>query len=207
MDINKIISLFVLVLLTVVNISKSQPWMEQNSGVSQQLTSVSSIDGNNTWVCGFNGTVLRTVNYGNPWINVSGNGIPANIQLVNVWGVTSAIALVAGYIASNTWVYYTSNSGANWIQVFTQTGGFINGLSIKLDGTGIMTGNPVGGRWSLWKTTNNGVNWDSSGLYLPQSGSETGYNNCIVYSQNRIWFGTDNSRVYHSTNNGNNWSI
>lgn len=185
----------------------TQPWQEQNSGVTVQLTSISCIDNNNDWACGYNGTVLRSTTSGNTWINVSGNGIPANIQLVNIFGINSTRALAAGYIGANTWVYYTGNSGANWTQVFAQTGGFINGLVIRLDSTGFMVGNPVGGRWSLWKTTNNGANWDSSGLYLPQAGSETGFNNCIVYVQNRIWFGTNNSRVYYSSNNGSNWSI
>jgi photosystem II stability/assembly factor-like uncharacterized protein len=200
-----IIFLFMLFIFSFVTFS--QPWQEQTSGVTQQLTSVSSIDGVNNWVCGYNATVLRTSNSGNTWVNVSGNGIPPTMQLVNVWGITSTTALVAGYIGSNTWVYRTSNSGANWVQVFTQTGGFINGLSIRLDSVGFMAGDPVGGRWSLWRTTNNGANWDSTGLYLPQAGAEAGYNNSIVYSQNRIWFGTNNSRIYHSTNNGTNWSV
>jgi hypothetical protein len=70
-----------------------------------------------------------------------------------------------------------------------------------------MMGDPVGGRWSLWKTNNSGVTWDSTGLYLPQSGTETGYNNCLAVALNRIWFGTNNSRIYSSTNNGSNWSV
>ncbi len=182
-------------------------WSERVSGVTVQLTSVSAIDNNNTWVCGYSGTVLRTTNQGFNWMNVSGNGIPSTIQLINVWGIDANTALVAGYIGSDTWVYRTSNAGANWTQVFTETGGFINGLVIRLDGSGFMTGDPVGGRWSLWKTNNNGVTWDSTGLYLVQSGSETGYNNCVSVAIKRIWFGTNNSRIYYSSNNGANWSI
>ncbi len=203
----KLYIIFLFMFLSLNSVIVSQPWSEQTSGVTQQLTSVSCIDGNNSWVCGYNATVLRTSNSGTNWVNVSGNGIPPTMQLINMWGITNTTALVAGYIGSNTWVYRTSNAGANWVQVFTQTGGFINGLSIRLDSIGFMAGDPVGGRWSLWKTTNNGANWDSSGLYLPQAGAETGYNNSIVYTQNRIWFGTNNSRIYHSTNNGSNWSI
>ena len=201
--------LFIAVALVGIgnNIIFSQPWQEQVSGVTVQLTSVSAIDNNNTWVCGYSGIVLRTTNHGINWINVSGNGIPATVQLINIWGINAATALVSGYIGTNTWVYYTSNSGANWAQVFTQTGGFINALEIKLDGTGFMAGDPVGGRWSLWKTTNNGLNWDSTGLYLAQAGAETGYNNCLSYALNRIWFGTNNSRIYHSTNNGSSWTV
>jgi photosystem II stability/assembly factor-like uncharacterized protein len=182
---------------------------EQVSGVSVPLTSSSTFTYTHAWVCGNNGTVLRTTNYGFNWINVSGGGLPANLQLVNVWGDTNK-ALVSGYIGSNTFVYRTTNSGVNWIQVFTQTGGFINTIAMHPNsslGTGFMLGDPVGGRWSIWKTTNTGVSWDSAGLYLVQASSETGYNNCLYYDGGRIWFGTNNSRVYYSSNNGANWSI
>ncbi|HEY5533646.1 MAG TPA: T9SS type A sorting domain-containing protein [Ignavibacteria bacterium] len=70
---------------------------------------------------------------------------------------------------------------------------------------GFMTGDPVGGRWSLWKATNGGANWDSTGLYLAQVGTETGYNNSMICTPPYIWFGTNNSKIYYSSNNGTTW--
>ncbi|MCI0448288.1 MAG: T9SS type A sorting domain-containing protein [Chlorobi bacterium] len=70
-----------------------------------------------------------------------------------------------------------------------------------------MMGDPVGARWSLWRTTNSGASWDSTGLYLPQAGSEAGYNNCLSVAGSRIWFGTNNTRIYNTTNNGASWVI
>jgi photosystem II stability/assembly factor-like uncharacterized protein len=200
-------AIFLLALFTGTAVLQAQPWQEQVSGVSTQLTSVSAIDFTNAWICGYSGVVLRTTNAGINWLNVSGGGIPATIQLINVFGINPTTALVAGYIGSNTWVYRTTNAGVNWTQVFTQTGGFINAVWVRLDGTGFMMGDPVGARWSLWKTTDNGVNWDSSGLYLPQSGTEAGYNNCMAIGLDRIWFGTNNTRIYHSSNFGTNWTV
>lgn len=200
---SKVLS-FVLLISAISGI-QSQPWQEQVSGVTTQLTGVSAMDNLNAWVCGYSGVVLRTTNTGTNWQNVSGNGIPATMQLINIWGIDQNTAITAGYIGSNTWVYRTTNAGANWVQVFTQTGGFINAVSVRLDSTGFMMGDPVGGRWSLWKTTNRGANWDSTGLYLPQAGTETGFNNCMSVALNKIWFGTNNSRIYYSSNNGANW--
>jgi hypothetical protein len=68
-------------------------------------------------------------------------------------------------------------------------------------------GSPIGGRWSLWKTNNAGLNWDSSGLFLPQSGNETGWRNSLEVLNDTIWFGTNNYRIYKSTNFGSNWTI
>ncbi|MCI0450446.1 MAG: T9SS type A sorting domain-containing protein [Chlorobi bacterium] len=184
-------------------------WTEQNSGVTVQLTSVSVAGFNIAWICGYNGTVLKTTNAGTNWINVSGNGISSTVLLINIFGIDANNALTAGYLGSNTFVYRTTNSGINWNQVFFQANGFINAVWMVSSNNGFMQGDPVGGRWSLWKTANSGLNWDSTGLYLPQAGSEAGWNNSLYISSppNRIWFGTNNSRIYYSSNYGNNWII
>jgi hypothetical protein len=69
-----------------------------------------------------------------------------------------------------------------------------------------MYGDPVGARWSLWRTTNGGVNWDSTGLYVAQVSGEAGWNNAMYVSGNNIWFGTNSVRLYYSSNNGANWT-
>lgn len=211
--------LTLLILISSISIlSQPQYWNEQTSGVTVQLTSVSP-NNNDVWVCGYSGTVLRTTNAGANWINVSGGGIPATVNLINIWGIDASTAVVAGYLGSDTWVWRTSNAGVNWVQVFSQPGGFINGMVFRrlLPNYGFMEGDPVGGRWSLWKTYNGGINWDSTGLYLPQAGSEAGWNNSVYISNmasyafgnndSLIWFGTNNTRIYYSSNTGNTWSI
>ena len=180
-------------------------WTEQTSGVTVSLNSASNIDANYAWICGANGTVIKTNNAGYTWLNVSGNGIPSNINLVNINGVTTNIALTAGYIGTNTYLYLTINAGANWNQVFTQANGFIDAVWMSTASNGFMVGDPVGGRWSLWKTTNGGANWDSAGLMLSQYGNEAGWNNSLFIRGSRIWFGTDSSRIYYSSNGGLNW--
>ncbi len=200
----------ILIVFLCVNVIYSQPtlWSEANSGVTTTLTSVWCYGPSTVWVCGYSGTVLKSINMGIQWINLTGNGIPTNVQLINICGVhnNNNIALTAGYSGSDTWVWRTSNGGLNWTQVFYQQGGFINAVYMFSEFSGFMMGDPVGQRWSLWKTTNGGINWDSTGLYLPQSGSETGYNNCMFCYYPNIWFGTNNSRIYYSTNLGSSWS-
>ncbi|MBK8549778.1 MAG: hypothetical protein IPL53_01455 [Ignavibacteria bacterium] len=194
----KIYNLIAILFFANISFSNSLLWIEQTSGTTQTLTSVHSVTPQSVWVCGYGGTVLRSTNRGVNWINVSGNGIPSNTQLINiVSGSDGNIALTAGYVGANTFVYRTSNGGANWTQVFTQSNGFINALHYNNFFTaadGFMMGDPVGGRWSLWKTTNGGVNWDSTGLYLPQIGTEAGWVNSLFSIDNKIWFGTSNSK-------------
>jgi photosystem II stability/assembly factor-like uncharacterized protein len=211
----KIIYLFLIISFFTGSVF-SQFWVEQTSGVTVQLTSVSPISALNVWVCGYSGTVLRTTNGGSNWLNVSGGGIPNTVSLVSIWGIDASTALTAGYVGSDTWIWRTSNAGINWVQVLSQPGGFINGIVMKKNQPmhGFVQGDPVGGRWSIWKTSNGGINWDSAGCYLPQNGAEAGWNNSIfigtqsLYSEadSLLWFGTNNSRVYHSTNFGATWT-
>jgi len=199
--------LITIALLQNANVLFAQTWYEQVSGVTVSLNSASDIDFFNGWICGDSGTVLKSINAGNNWINFRGNGIPTNVSLVNIYGFDANNAVTAGYIGSNTFVYRTSNGGTNWSQVFTQSNGFINAIWMNTSSNGFMEGNPVSNRWSLWKTTNGGASWDSTGLFLAQSGAERGWRNSLFVQGTKIWFGTNNSRIYSSSNNGSGWSI
>jgi photosystem II stability/assembly factor-like uncharacterized protein len=181
----------------------SQSWVEQNSNVpNTALYSVSAIDDHNVWICGASGTVLRTINGGTNWVSVGGAPIPGTLALYNIFGIDSLSALVTGSSSTSTFVYRTSNAGTNWAQVFTQTGGFIDAIWMGNAQAGFMYGDPVGGRWSLWGTINGGLTWDSAQFRLPQAGAETGYNNAFYFDaiSQAVWFGTNNTRIYRSTN-------
>ena len=209
------------IILLAILLQTAYPQWEMNSGVTTQLNSSSNsktVYYNHWagWACGVNGTVVRRMGLSYLWSNLSGNGIPTNVNLINICGVDSNIALVAGYLNSNTWVWKTTNRGQNWYQVFNQPNGKINAVWMRNYLQGFIQGNPVNGRWSIWKTTNGGNNWDSTGLYLPQAGNELGWPNSFCMpmpyynlpsDSSKIWFGTNNYRIYYSSNYGQSWNI
>ncbi|RPI19001.1 MAG: hypothetical protein EHM58_03035 [Ignavibacteriae bacterium] len=184
-------------------------WNEVTTPVSTPLRCVSNISGYVAWACGANGVVLKTTDMGYTWVNYTGNGIPTTYTLINIFGIDILTAIVAGYSGTTTFAYRTSNGGSNWTQVFTQANGFIDGVWMTSALNGFMVGDPVpaaGGRWSLWKTTNGGINWDSTGLHLPGVGSESGWNSSFWIQNTKIWFGTNSSKIYYSSNYGLNWT-
>lgn len=203
---------FIAIYFTVPVIFSQPQWIynELTTGITTNLTSASSnsINFNNAqvWVCGSSGVILKSTNTGLNWINQTGNGIPVNVNLNCICFIGIDTAVTAGNTGTTTFVYRTVNGGTNWVQVFSQANGTINAISFKNSSLGFMTGNPVGGRWSLWKTTNKGLTWDSTGMFIPQAGSETGFPNSIAVRHNYVLFGTNNSRIYRSSNNGVNWS-
>ena len=203
--------LSLLVFLISANILTAQ-WSEQTSPVTTALRSVSSVNSTTVWTCGASGVVLKTTNMGTVWQNVSGGGIPNTVTLINIVGLDANTALVTGYSGtpSTTWVWKTTNGGTNWNQVFTQSaGGFIDVIIMNSATNGILVGDPIpaGVRWTLFKTTNAGTTWDSTGMFLPPSTSaEAGWNNSGFCISPYMWFGTNNSKVYYSTNNGTTWA-
>lgn len=193
------------VFLIQKSVSQTITWSEQTSGSAAQLTSVSAINLNNVWVCGYTGVVLRTTNGGTTWQNVSAAPIPNTLDLHCIFGIDSVTALVAGSGTAGSFLFRTSNGGANWTQVFTEANGFINSVQMGNDFAGFMQGDPVGGRWSLWGTTDAGLTWDSSSFYLQQQGTEAGWNNSFFFDINAgVTFGTNNTKVY-KTLNLQNW--
>jgi hypothetical protein len=190
----------VLVLNSSTAFSQGITWSEQTSGVTTQLTSVSAVDNSIAWICGYSGVVLRTTNGGTNWANVSGNPIPPTLNMHSIFAIDANTALVAGS-GTSSFLFRTTNGGANWTQVFTEAGGFINSVQMGNIFAGFMTGDPVGGRWSLWGTTDGGITWDSSSFYLPQNAAEAGWNNAFHFDVNTgVSFGTNNTRVYKTLN-------
>ena len=197
-----IILCFFLAIQTVY--TQNIEWYEQQSGVSSQLNSISSplMFHSNLWVCGDNRVVLWTNNLGDNWINVSSN-LPEGVNINCISAIDTNTAVTAGNIGSATYVFKTSNKGQTWNQVFYQEGGNILSISQNAD---FMVGNPVNGRWAIWWSSNAGSTWDSSGLYLPQNGSEHGWKNSVIFSGSSIWIGTNNFRIYHYSYNSG-WNI
>jgi hypothetical protein len=169
--------------------------------------------------------VLRTTNGGNNWYNVSGNGIPSALNLLNIFSLKSFsfdfydfnYAYVAGTDSIGSYIYRTTNGGSNWAKVLTVTGtgARINAIWFRDTARGFAEGEPVSGRWSFWKTTNRGLTWDSAGLFL-NGQNYSGFSNNISgkitpYSDSILYIGANyndtETRVLRSTNFGNSWNI
>lgn len=179
-------------------------WYEQQSGVTSQLNSITNPAPfhSNFWICGNNRIVLWTNNLGDDWLNISSN-LPIGINLTSISAIDTNTAVTAGNIGANTYIYKTTNKGQIWNQVFYQEGGYIISISKNAD---YIIGNPASGRWSIWRSSNSGSAWDSSGLYLHQNGNEHGWNNSVSFIGSSIWIGTNNFRIYYY-NNDSGWQI
>ncbi len=196
--------LVVFVLFAVIQISAQ--WTEQNSGLTTALNSVFVLNNNYAFACGEAGKVISTSNGGDTWNVVSNATIPSTLSLYYVAAAADPLIFgVLGADASGTYAYFTSDGGSNWFNVLSQTGGFFNVAGFIEPNTILIQGNPVGGRWSLFKSSNF-IIWDSTGLYLPQLGGEAGWNNSWANGNpSHFWFGTNAGHIYHSSDGGAVW--
>lgn len=199
--------IFTITILILTHCESFSQWVELNSGVSVKLNSLSSIKDLTTWVCGNNGTVIKSSNMGDTWSNGNQSGITSGNTLNHIYCINQNIVFTSGNEGSSAFLYRTINAGASWEVVKQQSGGKFNSVHFVDNNTGILVGDPVGGRWSIWKTVNGGVNWDSTGCYLPQNGNEKGFTNSLWAAGNNIWFGTDNFRIYNTNNYASSWQV
>ena len=202
------IKAFTVVVVLFVSAVINAQWVDQTSGVSFNLVSVSAVDNNVCWISGEGGVILRTTNGGITWINVGGGAVIGTTNTVNnIYGLDANTCIAsANSLNGAAFVYRTTDGGSNWTQVFAQNPGFIDAVWMTSVINGFMVGNPVNSRWSLWKTNDGGATWDSTGLYLKSPGGETGWNNSLYINGSNIWIGTGNSKIYYSSDNGANWT-
>ncbi len=190
--------------------SATQPtpgWTVQTSGTTQALRCVKALDRFNGWIGGAGGTVLRTTNGGTTWTSVGGGRIGTN----TVYAIDALSPTIAFTTTSPTgWshIFRTTNGGTSWDTVYSQANGFIDAIKMYDASNGIAVGDPVDSKWTVLKTTNGGSTWARVATEPAQVGTEAGYNTSMsTVGTTHVWFGTDNSRVYYTTNAGTSWNF
>ena len=183
----------------------SYSWTTQTSGTTALMQTVSAVNNQIGWAGGAAGTVRRTTDGGITWGNGNPNPgvISGDIYNIYAWSANDALCTTS---PSATNIYKTTNGGTNWTQVYTLAGGFIDGLQMVSATEGYGLGDPVGGKWVVVKTTDGGNTWARMATEPTQVGTEAGWNNAFQIVGTNMWFGTNSTKVYHSTDLGLTWT-
>ncbi len=168
------------------------------SGIGVQLWS-RTVDGGATWT---SGTFTADTNY-----HVS------NISAVD--SNTCYIICYKNTAAAGGLLFKTSDGGATWDtlasgQIYTSTGvSFPNVVHFFDAANGFLMGDPQGGYYEIYNTTDSGATWTrlpSASIPAPLSASEYGIVNVYGAVGDFIYFGTNNGRVYRSYDRGYTWA-
>ena len=111
-------------------------------------------------------------------------------------------------------VHQTTNGGTTWTSMtpaggYTNAAAFTNVVCFVTPSVGIIQGDPVGGEYEIWRTTNGGAAWTKipgASIANPTSGEYGLVNIYTKYGTNDIWFGTNKNRVLHSSDGGLTWT-
>ena len=189
-------------------VSTSDEWTVQSSGVTTRLNSVKAVSHTVAWACGNSGVVLRTTDNGSTWQGVGG-GLLSSMTLYSIEAIDANTAIVAAWASSGAYLLRTTDGGAMWDTVFTQPGGFINGIKMFDAQNGIAEGDPVGNTWTIVRTTDGGGSWARIANEPAQTGAEYGaVNGMAVWGNSNAWFtpGSSTNRIYRTTDGGLTWN-
>ncbi len=186
-----------------------------DSHVESSFRGLSVVNQKVVWVSGTEGTVLRTIDGGKNWENVS---VPKmeKIDFRDVEGFNKNTAIVMG-ISSPARFFKTTDGGQNWKQVYfdDREGVFFDGMSFWNQKQGIAFSDPVDGRHLLIRTDDKGESWydiPSSGIPAklnPEFGFAASGTGIPVQGRKTVWLGMGGvkSRVFKSNDGGMNWSV
>ena len=111
-------------------------------------------------------------------------------------------------------IFKTTNRGSTWVQqITTFSTGFADCIHFFDANNGVATGDPNGGYFEIYTTTNGGDNWvrvPSSNIPAPLP-NETGIVSSFAAYNNTFWFATSGAaseqRIIRSTDRGYTWTL
>ncbi len=111
-------------------------------------------------------------------------------------------------------VYKTVDGGAHWRLLFTNPDpkGFFDALAFWDKQHGIILGDPVSGRFTVFTTEDGGDSWQrqNTPVALPDEGAFAASGTCLtVHGSRDVWFGTGGpgaARVFRSVDRGRSWT-
>ncbi|NOY05420.1 MAG: S8 family serine peptidase [Chlorobi bacterium] len=150
---------------------------------------------------------VRTGNGGTNWAFSHGQGFPIGRGAYCVAGVNVNTAFVGtGPQDGEAGIYFTTNGGMKWEETpVANITGFVNWIHMWDAKNGIFQGDPKNGIWGIATTRDGGWTWYPISNSVSAAPGEAGWNNCYDQVANTMWFGTNSSKIYKSTDRGESW--
>lgn len=190
-------------------------WRYIDTGTADRYRGLCVVDSNTVWLGGCDGTVVRTADGGDSWVDVSPPNT-AELQFRSIVGFDdlTAHAMACGP-GEGARVYRTDNGGSSWHVSFQATDPelFLNTVAFLDPDTGLAVGDPIDGAFAIVRTSDGGRTWSLTGgasapTALPGDGLFAASGSCLVTADGALWIGTggaEHARVLRSTDGGSSW--
>ncbi|MFE6779628.1 WD40/YVTN/BNR-like repeat-containing protein [Streptomyces sp. NPDC057702] len=193
-------------------------WRATDSGSDARFRGLVAVDRRTAWAAGTKGTVLRTVDGGRNWREVSPPGAGSlEFRDVEAFDSRHAVVLAIGEGEASR-VFRTADGGATWTESFRNTdpAAFYDCMTFFDARHGIALSDPVDGKYRILSTGDGGRSWrvlPSAGMPAAQPGEAAfaASGQCLVSSGGRdAWIATGGAataRVLHSADRGLTWTV
>lgn len=189
-------------------------WAPQSSNTQSSLRGLSAVSDQVAWASGSGGTVIRTIDGGVNWQDVS---IPGQEKIdfrdIEGFDANTAIALSAGLPAL---IYKTIDGGQTWNQkYFSDTEGtFYDAMDFWNDKEGIAFGDAIDSRLLILRTFDGGETWnelpyDQRPESKPNQGGFAASGTCLKTNGNGnvyIGLGGPEASLFYSSDKGETWA-
>ena len=196
----------------------SYQWELTPTGSTAQFRGLAAVSKDVAWVGGSAGTVLRTVNGGKSWQNVSPPGAETvQFRDVEAFDPKRAVVLSIGN-GEDSRIYRTVDGGKSWTETFrnTDANAFYDCLDFNDNKRGLALSDPVDGKFRILATADGGKSWkmqSTAGMpaALPGEFAFAASGTCLVAGPGRTaWFATgggDRPRVFRTVDGGKRWTV
>lgn len=142
------------------------------------------------------------------WYQAYGTGFPGGVGVYCIHALNASTALIGtGPRTGAAEICRTENGGQSWTRTsVSNITPFVDAIHMFDSRNGIFLGDPKNGVWGIGATTDGGVTWAPISPSLTAPGSEAGWNNAMDFVGDIGWFGTNNGKIYKTTNRGATWT-
>lgn len=211
----KIILITIILLQGLYIQAQSIQLLEQTIPTQASLRGLAAVSSTIAWASGSGGTVLRTENGGETWVDVSVPGADSlQFRDIEAFSADNALVISSGSPAK---IYLTVDGGKNWKETYSNEHPqiFFDAMGFWDTQNGIAFSDAIDGHLVIITTNDGGNSWNEIDYSkLPQSpegeGGFAASGTCLTtYGESTVWIGlgSPSSRVFKSEDKGKNWSV
>ncbi|MFH0736837.1 MAG: YCF48-related protein [bacterium] len=178
---------------TIGTQTSAYDWEVVTCPVTTDLSAISIVNANISWIAGDGGVVLKSIDGGTTWTKCT--NVTGNVDLYAISGYDENKVIV-GDGSGN--IFRSTDGGTTWTKVSTNAGSFIDVVDYVNSELAYAIGDPTSSVWRLLKSTDGGATWALATSLAAASG-EAGWNCAYERVGSSVWFGTNKTKVYKST--------